>query len=48
MAPTLYNTWNFSEVKATRYMYADDVALTASANTFKETEKTLTEDMSTI
>ena len=36
MAPTLYNiyTWKFSKVKAKRYMYADDVALTASANTF--------------
>ena len=34
--------------KNPRYMYANDVALTASANTFKETEKTLTEDMSKI
>ena len=50
LAPTLYNicTSDFSEAKATRYMYADDVALTASANTFKKAEKTLTDHMSTI
>jgi len=50
LAPTLYNvyTYDFPDTLFTKYVYADDVALTFSAPTFSQSEKNLTEDMATV
>ena len=50
LAPILYNiyTSDFPATLATRYMYADDVALKASGHTTSEIEKSLSVDMQTV
>ena len=50
LAPTLYNiyTSDFPDTSSTRYMYADDVALTVSATQVKEVEAKLSVDMGII
>ena len=50
LAPILYNiyTSDFPATLATRYMYADDEALKASAHTTSEIERSLSVDMQTV
>ena len=50
LAPTLYNiyTSDFPDTSSTRYMYADDVALTVSATQVREVEAKLSGDMGII
>jgi len=50
LAPCLYNiyTADFPETSAKRSMYVDDVALTASAPTFREAELALSHDISVL
>jgi len=47
IAPIQYNvcTYEFPETFSTRYLYADDVALTFSAPIFTQSEKNLSNDM---
>ena len=46
----MYNvcTYYFPDTSSTKYIYADDVALTFSAPTFSQSEKNLTEDVTTV
>jgi len=50
LAPCLYNIYraHFPETSAKRYMYADDVALTVTAPTFREAELALSHDVSVV
>jgi len=50
LASCLYNIYaaDFPETSAKRYMYADDVALTVSAPTFREAEHALSHDISVV